>query len=152
MAKPTTGTQSVSTASAKATKSVPKVKSSTSSTAKTTPRKAPPKPASQANPVVVTASEPVVSAPELKKKDLIDAVVEQSGIKKKFAKPVIEATLAVLGETLADGRGLNLRPFGKMKIQRSKDVSNGKVMTVRVRQPLERTVSIEGLADSDEQS
>ena len=145
MAKATTSTSSRASATPKAAKSTVKATASTQSPVPpkaagktTTARKAPPKPATKAAPVVVTQTAPVVTVPELKKIDLIDAVVERSGIKKKFAKPVIEAALAVLGETLAEGRGLNLRPLGKVKIQRSKDVSNGKVMTVRVRQPLDK--------------
>ncbi len=117
-------------------------------------RKAPaPKTASTAaaKPVVVTEAAPVVSGPELKKKELIDMVVERSGVKKRFAKPALEAALAVLGEALDEGRELNLRPFGKMKVQRAKDVSNGKVMNVRVRQPKKLSEGgKEGVADAAE--
>lgn len=144
MAKATTRTSSRASTASKAAKSTSKAGTGTPSStqpkaaAKTaTDRKSPPMPASKAAPVVVTQSTPVLGVPDLKKIDLIDAVVERSGIKKKFAKPVIEAALAVLGETLAEGRSLNLRPLGKVKIQRTKDVANGKIMTVRVRQPLE---------------
>ena len=72
--------------------------------------------------------------PEMKKKELIDAVVSRSGIKKKDAKPVVEAMLAVLGEALADSRELNLKPFGKVKVNRTKEVPNGKVIIAKVRQ------------------
>lgn len=48
-----------------------------------------------ASTTVVTAPTPMVSAPELKKKDLIDRVVAASGVKKRDAKPAVEATLAV---------------------------------------------------------
>jgi len=47
------------------------------------------------------ATDPVLAEPDLKKKELVDLVVERSGIKKKDAKPVVEAMLAVLGETIA---------------------------------------------------
>ncbi len=89
---------------------------------------------SQPKPVVVTENTPSVSDPALKKKELIDTVVERSGIKKKDAKPVIEAMLAVLGQTLADGREMNLQPFGKVKINRAKDVQGGKVLVTKIRQ------------------
>ena len=85
-------------------------------------------------PVVVTENTPVVSDPALKKKELIDAVVERSGIKKKDAKPVIEAMLAILGQTLADGREMNLQPLGKIKINRAKDVQGGKILVTKIRQ------------------
>lgn len=101
-------------------------------------------------PVVVAEVAPVVGLADLKKPDLVDQVVERSGVKKKFAKPAIEAALAVLGEALAEGRGLNLRPMGKMKVLRSKDVSNGRVLTARLRQPMAKPRDEEALADPAE--
>ncbi|WP_372572518.1 HU family DNA-binding protein [Ruegeria jejuensis] len=95
-----------------------------------------PKPADTTapNPKVV-ASTPVVAGPELRKKELIDQVVARSGVKKKDAKPVVEALLAILGETVAEGRELNLQPFGKLKINRSEEKANGRVVICRLRQP-----------------
>ncbi|WP_372887743.1 HU family DNA-binding protein [Shimia sp.] len=105
-------------------------------------------------PVVVTETAPQLTLPDLKKVDLVDQVVERSGIKKKFAKPAIEAALAVLGEALSEGRSLNLRPLGKLKVLRSKDVANGRVQTLRLRQPQVKpqvqTKDKEPLADPDE--
>ncbi|MBQ0805362.1 MAG: HU family DNA-binding protein [Sulfitobacter sp.] len=70
----------------------------------------------------------------MRKKELIDAVVERSGVKKKDAKPVVEAMLEILGEALADNRELNLLPMGKFKVVNEKDLGNGKMMRVKVRQ------------------
>lgn len=84
-------------------------------------------------PSVIKAAQPVVAGAMMRKKELIDAVVERSGSKKKDAKPVIEAMLAVLGDAVAEGRELNLQPFGKLKVNRSKDISNGKVMICKLR-------------------
>ena len=106
--------------------------------------------APKAAPVVVQETAPVVSAPDLKKTDLVDAVVERSGVKKKFAKPAIEAALAVLGEALAEGRDLNLRPLGKVKIQKSKELANGTVITTRIRQPQVKKDDGDGVADAAE--
>lgn len=117
-----------------------------SSTTKSTRKVAAPK----AAPVVVQEKSPVVSAPDLKKTDLVDAVVELSGIKKKFAKPAIEAALEVLGEALAEGRDLNLRPLGKVKIQKSKELANGTVITARIRQPKVKKEDGEGVAHAAE--
>nr|WP_283255036.1 HU family DNA-binding protein [Marivita sp. GX14005] len=69
----------------------------------------------------------------MKKKELIDTVVARSGVKKRDAKPVVEAMLAVLGETIADGRELNLAPMGKLKITRMKKTSKAQVITTRLR-------------------
>ena len=85
-------------------------------------------------PRLVTSSAPVVTGPEMKKRDLLDRVVKRSGIKKRDAKPVVEAMLAVMGEAMAEGRELNLQPFGKLKTNRIKDTGNGRVLICRLRQ------------------
>ena len=78
---------------------------------------------------------PLVPHPDLKKKELVDLVVERSGVKKRDAKPAVEAALAVLGEALSEGRELNLVPFGKLKVTRMKRAGNGQIINARVRQP-----------------
>lgn len=80
------------------------------------------------------AAEIPVAVKEMRKRELIDAVVKRSGVKKKDAKPVVEAVLAVLGETLADGRELNLHPFGKAKINRAQKTEDGRVIVFKLRQ------------------
>ncbi|MEP2717035.1 HU family DNA-binding protein [Pseudophaeobacter sp.] len=95
----------------------------------------------QPSPVVVKAAEPELKQPPMNKKELIDAAVLRSGIKKKDAKPVVEALLAVLGETVAQGRDLNLRPFGKLHLNRSETRSNGTIHICRLRQPLEQNAA-----------
>lgn len=127
-----------------------------SSTAKTTTRKTPTSASIKADPVTkakpstaaiaepspeVTTPEVVVIEPNvvaadlpMRKKELIDLVVERSGIKKKDAKPVVEAMLAVLGETIGGGRELNLQPLGKLRINRSVERSNGRIIICKLRQ------------------
>lgn len=75
-----------------------------------------------------------MSSPEMKKQELLQKVVTRSQIKKKDAKPVVEAMLAVLGEALADGRELNLQPFGKVKLNRTKEMANARVIIAKIRQ------------------
>ncbi|WP_147125174.1 HU family DNA-binding protein [Shimia ponticola] len=77
--------------------------------------------------------EASVATADLKKKDLIDQAVQRSGVKKAMAKAAIEAALAVMGEALERGEGLNIEPLGKVKIQRQKDVQGAKIITTRVR-------------------
>ena len=113
-------------------KSASAATSAKKSTAKTAAAKV--KPVNTPMPKVVQLVEPVVSAPEMKKKELVDLVVERTGIKKKDAKPSVEAALAVLGEALAAGRELNLQPLGKVKINRSKDLGDAKVLICKIRQ------------------
>ena len=95
---------------------------------------------------VVEPAKAVVTGPELGKKDLIDRVVELSGVKKKDAKPVIEHTLAVLGQALSEGRELSLQPFGKVTINRTKTLANGEVLVARIRRSSPSLAETAGLA------
>ncbi len=83
---------------------------------------------------IVDPVEPLVSQPELKKPELVDKAVEMSGIKKRFAKPAIEAALAILGEALKEGRDLNLQPLGKVMAKNTKETGSGTVINARIRQ------------------
>ncbi|MEO3414013.1 HU family DNA-binding protein [Roseovarius sp. CAU 1744] len=71
---------------------------------------------------------------ELKKPELIDLVVTRSEIKKKYAKPVVEAMLEILGETLSKGREMNLQPLGKVKYNRTKETTSARVVVTKIRQ------------------
>ncbi|GAB4284644.1 MAG: hypothetical protein Kow0058_03830 [Roseovarius sp.] len=75
-----------------------------------------------------------VAAEELKKKELVAAVVERTGTKKKSAKPVVEATLAILGEAIAAGRVLNLQPLGKITARRSNENARARHVSAAIRQ------------------
>jgi len=83
---------------------------------------------------VVTEVEPNLTEPELKKPELINVIVERTGMKKKDVKPVVEAMLGVLGETLSRGQEMNLQPFGRIKVNNTKELAKAQVHSVRVRQ------------------
>jgi DNA-binding protein HU-alpha len=85
-------------------------------------------------PKLVTSSVPVATGPEMKKRDLLEKVVKRSGVKKKDAKLVVEAMLAVLGEAMAEGRELVLQPMGRLKTTRIKETGNGRVLICKLRQ------------------
>ena len=118
-----------------APKPKPKSKSATAiaSRAKTV-RNPEAKPDVSAPGAVVNAPQPVVLGPMMRKPELINAVVAKSGMKKKDVKPIVEATLAVLGAALQDARELNLQPLGKIKVTREKKLPTGKVLVTRIRQ------------------
>lgn len=101
--------------------------------------------------VVVQESVPVSKLGELKKVELIEMIVERTGVKKRDAKPTIEAALQILGEALAEGRELNLQPLGKIRVNRMKKLSSARVMTCKVRQTIkEETTEPEPLAEAAE--
>ena len=135
-----------------ATKSTTAKKSAATAKAKTTA--AAPKAAvvsSMPAPTVVTAAAPVVAGPTVRKKELIDRVVLESGMKKKDVKPVVEATLAVLGQSLSNGEELIAHPFGKLKVNREKVLPNGKMMIVKVRQNAQTVAAHVPLAEAGEE-
>ena len=70
----------------------------------------------------------------VRKKELVDRVVARTGVKKRDAKPVVEALLAELGAALAEGRSLVLPPLGRAHVNRTKDIEDGRVITIRLRQ------------------
>ena len=122
-----------------ATRKATPAKSTTSRAKTITPTKrttAVPKPvAKQVTPAnVMTETSTVSTMPELKKQELVDMVVTRSGIKKKFAKPVVEAVMEILASSLEDGRSLNLPPLGKIKQNRTKESSSTRVIIAKIRQ------------------
>ena len=82
----------------------------------------------------VAASSTSAAPQELKRRELIDRVVAKSDVKKKYAKPVIEAMLEVLGDTLSEGREMNLQPLGKVKLNRTKETPTARVIVAKIRQ------------------
>ncbi|WP_370158847.1 HU family DNA-binding protein [Salipiger bermudensis] len=74
------------------------------------------------------------AAGELDTKELVDRVVARCGVKKREAKPSVEAALAILGEALAEGRELRLEPFGKLKVSNIKTRGEKRVINARLRQ------------------
>lgn len=114
-----------------------------------------PPPAKRAEAAVVESPKSVIMGPVMRRKQLVDAVVERSGTKKKIAKPVVEAALHVLAEALADNRELALPPLGRVKIRKERKLANARILTIKLRQSLgadkakPEDMGEEGKADSD---
>lgn len=128
------------TAAPKTTPKTAAAKAATSASTSTSTSTTATTPSVAAAPAAITPELKVVgditaklTTGEMKKRELIKAVVARSGTRQKFAKPVVEAMLAILGETLVEGRELTLPPMGKVKIQRQKTVSGGTVTVMKLR-------------------
>lgn len=112
-------------------------------TIKKTPKPRTPKPAVAAvgdvaetpieMPPPLAEAEDVDLVKSIGKRELIDRVVEASGIKKKSAKPVVEAMLKELGDALSRGENLNLQPFGKGIVKSHKNLENAEIIEMRLR-------------------
>jgi hypothetical protein len=103
-----------------------------------------PVPEAEAAPGADVAAPPEASAPDeaaaggpaqLSRKDLIDRVAEESGVKKRFVRPVIDSVLRQLGDTLSEGTTVNIKPLGKAWVQRTNDQANAEVLIVKLRRP-----------------
>ena len=69
--------------------------------------------------VKVGIASPAVLVPKgemIKKPEFIDRVVDRIDVKRRDAKPAIDAALAVLAEALVNGEELNLPPMGKLRV------------------------------------
>lgn len=80
---------------------------------------------------------PAVSVPQgemIKKPEFLDRAVERTNVKKREAKPAIEAALAVPAVSLINGEELNLPRMGKLRVVKSNDVGEGaKVLKLKLR-------------------
>lgn len=110
-----------------ASRSTTSPKSKSAATAPAAPAKA------DLDVVTETTAAEIVST-ELKKQELLQLVADRADLNKNKVKPVVEAMLEVLGEALAEGRELNLKPLGKVKINRQKEVGNARVTVAKIRQ------------------
>ncbi|SIN95745.1 HU family DNA-binding protein [Vannielia litorea] len=82
---------------------------------------------------VVTPAEPVVSEKMVKKNDLIDRVVEASGLKRKDVKPALEAMFAEMDKIIGEGATLQIPELGKLMIHKRKPVANGEMVMLKLR-------------------
>lgn len=113
----------------------PKTKTDGTMTLKAVPQAAAPvKPVAAPAPKVAQAAKPVTTKMLVKKPEFLERSIARTAVKKRDAKPAIEAALAELAALLSEGNELNLPPLGKLKLIKSKDIGDGaKVMTLKLR-------------------
>ncbi|MBY6047121.1 HU family DNA-binding protein [Vannielia litorea] len=95
---------------------------------------------------VVTPAEPVVAEGLVKKVALIDSVVEATGMKRKDVKPVVEATLAEIGNIIGKGADMQIPELGKLMVHKRKELPNGEMVMLKLRR---KTVA-KPLAEDDD--
>ena len=102
---------------------------------KTTPKKSTAAKATTAAKTVKLEVVGEVLAPRetLKKKDIFERAVEISGVKKKDARPAVEAAIQIVFAAMAEGKEINFPPHGKIRIVKDKDVPGGKMITAKIR-------------------
>jgi len=77
---------------------------------------------------------PNANTEKTKKAAFLDRTLLRTEVKKRDAKPAIEAALAELSAALLAGEELVLPPLGKLKVVNSKDIGQGaKALTLKLR-------------------
>ena len=102
--------------------------------------------ARKAKPAVVNAPQSVVVGPAMRKKEVVEAVVARSGLKKRDVKPVVEHLLAVLGDAISDGHELVLPPLGRLKVHKKKDGAKKTIFFAKIHRNVQPAL---GVADLD---
>lgn len=69
----------------------------------------------------------------LQKRQLMAHVVRRTGLRSGDVRPVVEATLAELGNAIASGMTLALPPLGRGRVSRRLDASGAEIITLRLR-------------------
>lgn len=78
------------------------------------------------------------SAPEtvsvlLRRRDFLERVAENSDFRPNQIKPIMDVVLDELGKALAAGEELNLPPFGKVTVNRTKQTEKADIAVVKLR-------------------
>ncbi|MEE9389293.1 MAG: HU family DNA-binding protein [Paracoccaceae bacterium] len=79
------------------------------------------------------ARSPVVM---VRRKELVERIVARSGLKPNAVKSVLDAVLQEMGDALSAGEGLNLHPFGKVTVNRQKQMEDKEVLICKIRRKL----------------
>jgi len=70
---------------------------------------------------------------DIRKKEFVERVAERSGERRGVVRKVLEAAFAEMGETLEQGKTLNLPPLGKLSVNRAKETDNAQVIIAKLR-------------------
>jgi nucleoid DNA-binding protein len=139
--------------------STKKTKRSTTRAASTTPKaasKLAPKAKVVSTKVAATANpeggSSKVVGPELTKKEMVERMVASTGMKKGDARRALEATMEAVAQGLREGYNLSLPPLGKVKIARTKDTPNGKMVVLRAKLKDPAVVAANAAAKDAEQA
>lgn len=104
----------------------------TKKTAVISPKTPAAKAAPKATPAPVAAKDnaPVTM---VRRKEMVERIVASSGLKPNAVKTVLDSVLIELGGALSAGEGLDLHPFGKITVNRSKVVGNKEILICKLR-------------------
>jgi len=69
----------------------------------------------------------------VKMKELLTAVVDKTGAKKKDAKEIVDAVLAEIAAALSAGKSLSLPPLGNLRVAKTQEKGGATMMVLKLR-------------------
>ena len=127
---------------------VTKLKTAKSTAPSTTPKTGTAKVKTAARAKAVETTPDPAARPQLRMRDVIERVMDRSGMKKGEARSAIEASMAVLADAIERGEDLDLPDLGKLKLQREKVTDTGGVYTLRLIRKRKAAAPNEALAEA----
>ena len=97
------------------------------------PAKAAPKRPTAAKPLPKADNAAAEARVVVRLKELTDRILATVSVKKKDARPVIEATLKHIGDALDAGEALILPPLGRLRVNRTKPAATGDMLTLKLK-------------------
>ncbi|MEM7471024.1 MAG: HU family DNA-binding protein [Pseudomonadota bacterium] len=91
------------------------------------------RPAVIKSPELPVAAAPEAATGEVNKRELVERLMAETGMKKGQARGALEAVLGTLGQVLSEGKHISAAPLGKVKLVRKKDTPNGELVVLRVK-------------------
>lgn len=95
-----------------------------------------------------TQTDPVVTK-VVRRKEMVDRIVANSGMKPNAIKTALDAVLKEIGDALSAGEALNLPALGRVSVNRRKELDDGEVLICKIRR---RNRVVDPAGQTDEKS
>lgn len=79
------------------------------------------------------APKTLAATGEVTKKELLEQIVAETGMKKSEARVALNATLSALHGAITQGKNVSAAPLGKLRITRRKETPNGELVVLRLK-------------------
>lgn len=88
--------------------------------------------------------------PQVRMREIIERIMDRSGMKKGEARAAVEAATAVIADAIERGEDLDLPDLGKLKLQRQNETPKAKVYHLRLIRKSKPAPATQALAEEDE--
>lgn len=78
-------------------------------------------------------ADAVIKPPSLRRKEFVERIVENTGMKPNQVKSVLDGVLSELGAAISAEELIDLNPFGKLTVNRKKSFDGYEVLVCKIR-------------------